>query len=298
VKPSLLSNLRLCKSTCPSAAEKLNACGHKRNNTRRHFYVKRNDLLSDGFIARLHLRNLLLVAENSGDNMSRGEVLQELRRRKGLTQTQVAEKAGVHLTTVVRAEKDGRSDEETLTAIAGVYGLSFADLLDMVRKARRASVILPGRGTSRDGPYTEAEPEDVDTYQGYKARDIPVIAEGEASPQGELYWDNSRPLIQADEWMSRPPEVKDPRAYAVRVRGDSMVPAYYPGMRLIVSPNIPVQSGHRVYIELLNGERLVKVARRQKNGWILESLNPAYEPRFVGDDEVGTMHKIVYAREL
>jgi phage repressor protein C with HTH and peptisase S24 domain len=147
-------------------------------------------------------------------------------------------------------------------------------------------------------PKIEAEREDADTYAGYTPHDIPVIAEGEASPQGEVFWDNSHPLIEADEWMSRPPEVKDTRAYAVKVRGDSMVPAYRPGMRLIVSPTIPVTSGARVYVELQGGERLIKVARRQKHGWILESLNQAYEPRFITDDDVQTMHKIVYAREL
>lgn len=214
-----------------------------------------------------------------------GDSLRWFRERRGWNQTELAEAAGISLKTVSRIENHGNFERTTLEALAGALGESLEAL-----ERFRPGVPTPVR--------VEAEREDADTYAGYKPHDIPVIAEGEASPQGELFWDNSNPLIEADEWMSRPPEVKDPRAYAVRVRGDSMVPAFYPGMRLIVSPNIPVRTGARVYVELHSGERLVKVARRQKGGWVLESLNPAYEARFVTDDEVGTMHKIAYAREL
>jgi hypothetical protein len=58
------------------------------------------------------------------------------------------------------------------------------------------------------------------------------------------------------------------------------------------------KSGDRVYVELHSGERLIKVARKQRGGWVLESFNQAFEARFVTDDEIGTMHKIAYAREL
>lgn len=219
--------------------------------------------------------------------MSRGEVIAALRQKHGISsQGKLGELAGLHLTTVARAENDGPSDDATLTAIARVFGMDLPDFYETVKRSRRATL--------------EADRIDLDVAAGYKKEDIPVVAEGEASPQGALFWnvDEGKPLIEADEWMSRPGDVTDPRAYAVRVRGDSMVPAYYPGMRLIVTPNIPVKSGHRVYVELHGGERLIKVARRLRNGWLLESLNPVYESREVSDEEVGTMHKIAYAKEL
>lgn len=228
-----------------------------------------------------------------------GHTVRWLREQKKLTQAELADKAGVSVTTIYRLEKNSNYEGITLAAVAGALGTNEARLLDFAAPFEPPP--HPGPGVIlAPHHYAEAERDDGDTYAGYKPHDIPVIAEGEASPQGALFWNSEegKPLVEADEWMSRPPEVKDPRAYAVRVRGDSMVPAFYPGMRLIVSPNIPVKSGHRVYVELHSGERLVKVARRQKNGWILDSVNPAYEPRFVADEEVGTMHKIVYGREL
>jgi phage repressor protein C with HTH and peptisase S24 domain len=75
-----------------------------------------------------------------------------------------------------------------------------------------------------------------------------------------------------------------------------MLPVFKPGMTLIVSPNVPVNDGDEVYVQLLSGERLIKIARRVSDGWLLESTNPAYEPRFVQKSEVGAIHPVLYAR--
>lgn len=210
-------------------------------------------------------------------------VLRARREERGWQQEELAEAAGIHPVTYSRIES-GRTTNtgvDTMEKLAKALGLSLAELY-------------------ADIPNAEAVRDGVDISDGYKPKSIPVVAEGEASPAGQVFWDAAAgtPLIDVEEWMSRPFDVTDPRAYGVRVRGDSMVPAYYPGMLLVVTPNTPVKSGARVYVELHNGEHLVKVARRQAAGWILESLNPAYEPRYVADHEVATMHKIAYAREL
>jgi DNA-binding XRE family transcriptional regulator len=70
----------------------------------------------------------------------------------------------------------------------------------------------------------------------------------------------------------------------VIVRGDSMQPMFRSGMKLIVSPNVPVNDGDAAYIQLRNGERLVKLVTRSEDGFVLESVNPQYRPRFVRSD--------------
>lgn len=142
----------------------------------------------------------------------------------------------------------------------------------------------------------DVEPETIDV-SGHTINDIPVIAEGEASPQGELFWDDDGKLrSDVEDRISRPFDVRDPRAYGVKVRGDSMLPAYKPGMVLVVSPNMPVGNGDEVYVQLLNGERLIKIARRVDGGWLLESMNPAYEARYVKQAEIGSMHPVMWSR--
>lgn len=61
-----------------------------------------------------------------------------------------------------------------------------------------------------------------------------------AKHRPKLAWsDNGTPLFHVDEWSSRPSDVRDPRAYLVIVRGDSMEPMIKRGMRAIVSPIFP-----------------------------------------------------------
>lgn len=144
--------------------------------------------------------------------------------------------------------------------------------------------------------FDDVEPGTLDV-SGYISNDIPVIAEGEASPQGELFWDGDGKLrADVEDRISRPFDVKDPHAYGVKVRGDSMLPAYKPGTVLVVSPNIPVANGDEVYVQLMSGERLIKTAHRAAGGWLLESINPAYEARFVTPAEIGAMHPVLWAR--
>jgi transcriptional regulator with XRE-family HTH domain len=138
---------------------------------------------------------------------------------------------------------------------------------------------------------------DLDVATGYKPDDLPVVAEGEASPQANLFWDDQGKLTSdVEERISRPFDVSDPRAYGVKVRGDSMMPRYKPGEVLVVSPNTPVEDGDEVYVALLSGERLLKIARKAQGGWILESENRAYPARFVKKSEIGTMHPVMWIR--
>jgi phage repressor protein C with HTH and peptisase S24 domain len=111
-----------------------------------------------------------------------------------------------------------------------------------------------------------------------------------------LLWDEEGLRADVEDRISRPYDVPDRRAIAVRVRGDSMVPRYNPGDEVIVSPSSDVEDGNGVFVKLRTGERLLKIARRAQGGWILESENRTYPARFVKKSEVETMHPIVWIR--
>jgi transcriptional regulator with XRE-family HTH domain len=220
-----------------------------------------------------------------------GLVIRDARQKAGLMQAELAELAGVTGETISRIERGVVTPTvDTLVAISRAVGADEGEML-----LAFVGLQEPGRARSR----VEGERLPIDVYDGYIKHDIPVIAEGSASPQGELFWDiaEGKPLVEADDWTSRPFDLKDPNAYAVRVRGDSMTPVFHPGMLIIVSPNAPVKTkGDNAYVQLHNGERLIKYVRKQKGGWILESHNRAYDTRFVAGDEVGSMHRVVYAK--
>lgn len=222
-----------------------------------------------------------------------GDVVRQLRKARGWTQEDLAREAGgLSPETIVNVEKNRTATTNTLSQIAVALGMTTAELY--ARTALRPPDVRAS--SPSDKPHSDVDDEIVDVSR-YTPADIPVVAEGEANPQGDLFWSNEGVLrSDVEDRISRPGEVTDPRAYGVRVRGDSMLPIYRPGMTLIVSPNAPVSDGDEVYVQLVTGERLIKIARRAAGGWILESSNPAYEPRYVKRSEVRLMHAVVWAR--
>ena len=109
---------------------------------------------------------------------------------------------------------------------------------------------------------------------------MPVVAEGEASPGDRASDDPGGQRSAALDWMPRPVDVSDPHAYGVRIRRDSMVPAYRPDMIAIVSPRCLVRDGDEVYVGLASGEWLVRLARPARRGCMLEPYNLTHPPRF------------------
>jgi phage repressor protein C with HTH and peptisase S24 domain len=205
-----------------------------------------------------------------------GDRIRSLREQKGWSQEFLGQRADLNKETVNRVELGANVRFDTYVKLAAALETSVAELF-----------------AERD----DVQPGTVDVAD-YVPDDLPVIAEGEASPQGALFWDDEgRLLPRITDRISRPAGLRDPRAYGVRVRGDSMRPKYEPGDVLVVSPNLPVRTGLRCYVELKTGERLVKQVRKTMGGWMLESINQAYEPREVRDDEIVVMHRILWARE-
>lgn len=222
-----------------------------------------------------------------------GDVIRKRRNERGWTIEELAEQAHVNKATVSQVERgEANYRRETLDKIARALDLSGAEALFGLISwgAAAPDSVLTQAGSN-------ADPDVADTT-GYKRRDIPVIQEGEASPNGTFWSDEGTPRQQVDEWMSRPFDLRDQHAYAVVLRGDSMEPMLKQGYRLIVSPNLSPSDGELSYTQLASGERLVKVARRAPGGWILESYNNAYPPRFVTDAEVVSIHRVAYVRTL
>ena len=98
--------------------------------------------------------------------------------------------------------------------------------------------------------------------------EMPVVAEGEALPEGG----SARGLEFAEpvQRLSRPGDLQDPRVYGVRILGESMFPAYRPGMVAIAAPHCPARDGDEVYAHLVSGERLVRVVHAVARGFVLQ----------------------------
>ncbi|EXU78783.1 hypothetical protein AX13_09850 [Comamonas aquatica DA1877] len=79
----------------------------------------------------------------------------------------------------------------------------------------------------------------------------------------------------------------DPKAFALRIKGDSMHPRYRAGEFVVVTPSIEAQPGRDVVVRLFNGKCLLKQLNwvRQDEVQLL-SINNGYGPMTIPMDEV------------
>ena len=93
------------------------------------------------------------------------------------------------------------------------------------------------------------------------------------------------------------PSIAEEGVYALEVSGDSMVPLYREGDRVVVSPGETVRRGDRVVVRTRNGEVMIKVLARETSKTIeLHSVNPAYAPRIVQRADVEWIARITWRR--
>ena len=94
------------------------------------------------------------------------------------------------------------------------------------------------------------------------------------------------------------PSIDDKQSYALEVAGDSMMPAYRDGDRIIVSPNTPVRRGDRVVVKTKAGEVMAKELKRQTVKHIeLRSLNAEHIDRTIAMEDVEWVARIIWASQ-
>lgn len=92
---------------------------------------------------------------------------------------------------------------------------------------------------------------------------LPVVATAQMREEG-LYEELAYPLDQPDGGVEG--YSHDPKAYALRVRGDAMRPAIRDGQYVIVEPASPCEPGEYVVIALDDGTRMIKEFMYERAG--------------------------------
>lgn len=193
-------------------------------------------------------------------------ILKSAREAKGLTQAQLAKRVGYSL-AVYQDIEDGRSGmgEKMAAKVAEVLGLDVSELTN-------GSDHPPSRDGMR-GTFG-AKP-DVDLPPGMTAKYVPLLSMAQCG--GMMAYDDT--AYTHDGFLAFSP--KDPRAFAVTLAGDSMVPRFEPGDVAIVYPSKPPRNGG-VVIARLNeehgGDVMMKLYQASGDSVTLSSYNPAYPP--------------------
>lgn len=171
--------------------------------------------------------------------MALGGRIKEARELVGWDQATLAKKSGVPQPTL--------SALETRDSTRSAY-------TEQLIRALPAEKVNPdwirtGRGT----PAAESQVE----YAGptTTGRAVPVVGTAKMGDQG-FYSELSSVPGAGDGSVQI--HTRDPNAYAVRVRGESMAPAIRDGWYVVIEPNSPPAVGEYVLVKLRDGRKMVK----------------------------------------
>ncbi len=199
-----------------------------------------------------------------------------LAQRHSLSASALAKIAGLDPTTFNRSKReaqDGKLRWPSTESIAKVLQATGSSLEEFI------ALIASESGASRT-----------------PVRRVPLIGLAQAGSSG--YFDDAGFPAGAGWEEIAFPELGDPHAYALEITGESMLPVYRDGDRIIVSPLASTRRGDRVVVKTVSGEVMAKVLGRQTVRRIeLQSFNASFEDRVFEPSEVVFVHRIIWASQ-
>ena len=209
-----------------------------------------------------------------------------LAERHKLSPSGLARRAGLDPTSFNKSKRqsaDGRfrwPSTESIAKVLQATGTSLGDFLRLIDGKARSAGDVP------DGTFPP-EPSS-----------IPLIGFAQAGAGG-FFDDGGFPAGQGWDIVEFPASPADGRnVYALEVQGDSMMPLYRDGDRLIVEPGAQVRRGDRVVVKTREGEVMAKVLFRQTSKTIeLVSLNPEHPNRSFELPEIEWIARIIWASQ-
>lgn len=206
-----------------------------------------------------------------------------LAARQGLSVSGLAKKAGLDPTAFnvsKRHGSDGRPRWPSTESIAKILAATGEAVEDFVAHAPRAH--RPAR--TGGGPF-RGDP-----------RPVPLLGFAQAGAGG--YFDDAGfPVGQGWDEVTFP-AIPDEGAYALEVSGDSMLPLYRDGDRIIVSPAAQIRRGDRIVVRTTDGEVMAKILKRQTSTELqLASLNPDHAERVLPVSSVDWVARILWASQ-
>ncbi|MBS9721779.1 helix-turn-helix transcriptional regulator [Tianweitania sp. BSSL-BM11] len=202
-----------------------------------------------------------------------------LAARHALSASGLAKKAGLDSTAFNKSKRqsvDGRPrwpSTESLAKIMAATGSSLDEFMGFITK-------------SADVPMIDTKP----------AKSVPLVGFAQAGAGG-FFTDAGFPVGQGWDMVEAPAIVPE-GGYALEVQGDSMLPLYRHGDRLIVDPNATARKGDRVVVKTTGGEVTAKILIRRTADLVeLHSLNPEHPDRTLQLADIEWIARIVWASQ-
>jgi phage repressor protein C with HTH and peptisase S24 domain len=199
-----------------------------------------------------------------------------LAERHNLSPSGLAKIAGLDPTTFNRSKREASDGKlrwpstESLAKVLGATGASLEEFVALV-------------GAESDS-------------KRITLRLIPLIGLAQAGSDG-FFDDAGFPAGAGWEEIAFP-ELGDPHAYALEITGDSMLPVYRDGDRIIVSPAASTRRGDRVVVKTAEGEVMTKQLSRMTMRRVeLQSLNASFADRVFDLSDIVFIHRVIWASQ-
>lgn len=218
-----------------------------------------------------------------------------LAQQNDISVSRLARNAGLDPTTFNKSKRtapDGRyrwPSTESLSKIMTATGMELDQFAQLVAQgSSEFSTHISRFGTAGFSEHSAS----VTGWPGT----VPLIGIAQAGSGG--FFDEAG-LPSGDGWDAVDfPNNNSDSIYALEIQGDSMLPLYRDGDRIIVNPTSSMRRGDRVVVRTLEGEVLAKVLARQTAKVLeLESLNPEHENRSIKIEELDWVARIIWASQ-
>ncbi|TRL35233.1 S24 family peptidase [Rhizobium straminoryzae] len=214
------------------------------------------------------------------------KALDTLAERHDMTASGLARRAGLDPTSFNKSKRhgpDGRlrwPSTESLAKVLEATGVSLDQFMSYMPQAVTPRTGLP------EGSFPP------------QASAIPLLGFAQAGAGG-FFDDGGFPAGQGWDVVDFPTDPgRKAGVYALEVQGDSMLPLYRDGDRLIVEPGAQIRRGDRVVLKTREGEVMAKVLLRQSARTIeLGSLNPSHPNRSFEMADVEWIARIIWASQ-
>jgi len=201
---------------------------------------------------------------------SLGDRLVAAIKLRGKTQTWLAEQVELSDNAITKWKTKGQISRESAVKVAAVLGIDLHWL-------------LTGGGID---PFART----VNGERLAAGKRIPVVGTAQLGDNG--FWSELEyPAGQGDGFVRL--TSRDPNAYAVRCRGDSMKPRIKPGELVIIEPNRVPQPGDEVLVKAKNGRVMVKEWLYTRDNLVhLLSANEAHNKITIPISEIEVIHYV------
>lgn len=203
-----------------------------------------------------------------------------LAERNSLSASGLAKRAGLDSTAFNKSKRrssDGRPRWPSTESLSKVIEATRSSLEEFL-------VLVEGDRHRLDGPLPEQK------------SSVPLLGFAQAGAGG-FFDDAGFPAGQGWDLIELPVNAGD-NTYALQVQGDSMLPLYRDGDRLIVEPGATVRRGDRVVVKTSSGEVMAKVLQRRSASEIeLLSINPTHPVRTIAMIDVEWLARIIWASQ-